>query len=420
MRHLIVNASQLLMMSGPDRARHGREMQSVGLVREGAVLVEDGKILAAGLRDLVQAHELASQARVLDAGGRVVLPGFVDSHTHPVFAGPRLKDFESRLKGKTYAEIAAEGGGILSTVNGVRGASLNSLTESLRRRAGRFLECGTTTIEAKSGYGLDLANELKMLRAIQTVNEAGPLELVATFLGAHALPGEMRHDREGYIKLVCEEMLPAVAKEKLAAFVDVFCEQGFFSVEESRRIFEAAAKAGLKPRIHAEQLTRSASLPMAIRAGAVSADHLDCLDDSDLALLSRTGVVASLVPGSNYFLNKPYPPARRLIDAGAAVALATDFNPGSCPCWDMRMIMSIACTQMKMTPEEALVAATINGACALGLGRSHGSIEPGKMADLLCCEAEDYRELPYYFGASPAAWTMKRGVMVHSRREYRL
>jgi imidazolonepropionase len=275
-------------------------------------------------------------------------------------------------------------------------------------------------VEAKSGYGLDLDSELKMLRAIKAVGEAGPLELVATFLGAHAVPGEMKGDREGYVESLCAEMLPAVAREKLAVFVDAFCEKGFFTVEETRRVFRAAAAAGLKPKIHAEQLSRSGSLAMALEAGAVSADHLDCVDDSDLARLAKAGTVAALVPGSNYFLAKPYPPARRLIDAGAAVALATDFNPGSCPCWDMRMILSIACTQMRMTPEESLVAATINGAAALGLERSHGSLEPGKAADLVCWEAEDYRELPYYFGATRAAWTMKRGVMVHSGREYRL
>ena len=420
MRHLIVNASQLLTLAGPDRARRGKEMGSLGLVRGGAVLIDGGKILAAGLRDLVQAHELASTARLVDAGGRVVLPGFVDSHAHPVFAGPRLRDFAARLQGKGYAEIAAEGGGILSTVNGVRGATQDELSRGLRARAGRFLECGTTTLEAKSGYGLDLDSELKMLRAVKAVAEAGPLELVGTLLGAHALPGEWKHDREGYIARVCEEMIPAAAREGLARFVDVFCERGFFTVEDSERVFAAGAKAGLKAKIHAEQLTRSASLPMAVRCGAVSADHLDCADDSDLELLAKSGIVASLVPGSNYFLAKPYPPARRLIDAGAAVALATDFNPGSCPCWDMRTILSIACTQMRLTPEEALVAATMNGACALGLGRTHGSLEPGKVADLVCYEAEDYREIPYYFGAPQVAWTMKRGALVHSRQEYRL
>ncbi len=420
MRTLVVNASQLLTMAGPARPRRGAQMRSVGLVRQGAVLIDGGNILAAGSHDLVSSHALASGARRLDAGGRVVLPGFVDSHAHPVFAGPRLQDFESRLQGQSYAAIAAQGGGILSTVQGVRGATQDALAQSLRERAGRFLECGTTTLEAKSGYGLDLASELKMLRAIRAANEAGPLEFIPTFLGAHAVPGEWRHDPEGYLRRVIEEMLPAVAAERLAAFVDVFCEAGFFSVEQSARLFAAAARAGLRPKVHAEQLSRSGSLAMAAAAGAVSVDHLDCLDDSDLALLARADAVACLVPGSNYFLAKPYPPARRLVDMGAAVALATDFNPGTCPCWDMRTILSIATSQTKMTPEEALVAATINGAWALGLGHSHGSLEPGKAADLLCYDAEDYREIPYYFGAPQAAWTMKRGVVVHSKGEIRL
>jgi imidazolonepropionase len=259
-----------------------------------------------------------------------------------------------------------------------------------------------------------------MLRAIKTANEAGPLEFVATFLGAHAVPGEWKHDRPGYVRHVCSDMLPAVAKEGLATFIDVFCEGGFFSVEDSAAIFKAGAQSGLRPKIHAEQLSRCGSLALAVQAGAASADHLDCIDDSDLKLLAGSDVVACLVPGSNYFLAKPYPPARRLVDCGAAVALATDFNPGTCPCWDMRMILSIATTQLKMTPEESLVAATINGAWALGLGRTHGSLEPGKTADLVCYEAEDFRELPYYFGSPQVAWTMKRGVVVHARQEYRL
>ncbi|MFA6002538.1 MAG: imidazolonepropionase [Elusimicrobiota bacterium] len=420
MRHLLVNISQLLTMTGPDRPRHGAEMGSVGLIPDGAVLTDQGRIVAAGLRDLVQRHELAGTARILDMRGRVVLPGFVDSHTHPVFAAPRLKDFESRLKGQTYAQIAAAGGGILSTVEGVRRATLAELKAGLRARAAKFLECGTTTIEAKSGYGLDLDSELKMLRAIRDVAADGPLEMHATFLGAHALPAEMQHDRAGYLRRVCEEMIPAVAAEGLAEAVDVFCESGFFTVEESRQVFAAGARAGLKCKIHAEQLSRSGSLAAAVQAKSLSADHLDCVDDADLALLAGSDTVACLVPGSNYFLAKPYPPARRMIDSGAAVALATDFNPGTCPCWDLRMVMSVACTQMKMTPEEALVAATINGAWAMGLGRSHGCLEPGRRADLVCYEAEDYRELPYYFGAADTAWTMKHGVLVHSRHDCRL
>ncbi len=419
-RHLILNAGQLLTMAGPDAARRGREMASVGLVRDGAALVEDGIILAAGLRDIVLRHDKAASAKIVDAGGRVVLPGFVDSHAHPIFASPRLSDFEARLKGATYAEIAQSGGGILSTVNGVRGARQEQLAAGLARWAQRFLECGTTTLEAKSGYGLDLETEIKMLRSVAGAGGQTPLQLVPTLLGAHALPPELKDRREDYVKQVCEEMIPAAAREKLARFVDVFCEQGFFTLEEAARIREAAARAGLGFKIHAEQLSRSGSVGMAVKGLAVSADHLDCADASDIKNLAEGQTVSCLVPGSNYFLGKPYPPARRLIDGGAAVALATDFNPGTCPCWDMRMILSIACTQMKMTPAEALTAATVNGAWALGLGKSHGSLEPGKAGDLICYDAEDYREIPYYFGSTGVVWTMKRGAVVHSTEAPRL
>jgi imidazolonepropionase len=420
MKRLILNAGQLLTMSGPDRARCGKEMSSIGLVRDGAVLVEDGKILAAGLRDLVLKHEAAGDARIVDAGGRVVLPGFVDSHSHAVFAQPRLADFESRLKGETYEQIAASGGGIISTVNGVRGASEQILASGLAHRAERFLECGTTTLEVKSGYGLDIESELKMLRAIKSAAGHCLVEFVPTFIGAHAVPPEMAGRREEYVRRVCEEMLPKVAAEKLARFADIFCEKGFFTLEDSGRVFAAAAKAGLGLKIHSEQLSRSGSVAPAVAAKAASVDHLDCVDDADMKVLGGGGTVACLVPGSNYFLGKPYPPARKLIDRGAAVALATDFNPGTCPCWDMRMIVSIACTQMKMTPEEALVAATINGAHALGLGKTHGSLEPGKQADLLCYDAEDYREIPYYFGSTGAVWVMKAGAVAHAREGFKI
>ena len=400
-------------MAGSEGPRAGREKGTVGVLNDGAVLVADGKIVAAGPSALVLAHPAAIGAKRVSAKGGVVTPGFVDAHTHPVFSAPRLDDFEARIQGASYAELAARGGGILWTVNGVRGAAEADLAAGLRRRVADFLACGTTTIEAKSGYGLDTENELKLLRALKTVNERGPLEIVPTLLGAHAVPPELRGRKDEYVKRVCEEMIPRAASEGLARFVDIFCEDGYFDLADLERVATAAEKAGLALKVHSEQLSRMGSLPAAIKRKAVSVDHLDHADETDFAALAASRTVACLVPGSNYFLGKPYPPARRLLDAGAAVALATDFNPGTCPCWDMRTIVSLACTQMKMTPGEALVSATINGAHAAGLGATHGSLETGKVADLVCHEAEDWRELAYYFGATKTRWTMKRGEIVH-------
>lgn len=412
MKTLVLNAAQLLTMAGSDSARAGQEKGSVGLLRDGAVLIEDGIILAAGPRERVLAHEKAKGARTVSAGGGVVTPGFVDAHTHPVFAQPRLDDFEARVSGASYADIAARGGGILWTVNGVRGAAESDLAADLRRRAHDFLACGTTTIEAKSGYGLDLENELKMLRVLKTVSGRGPLEIVPTLLAAHAVPPELKGRKAEYVERVCAEMIPRAAAEGLAKFVDIFCEENYFDLDDLARVAEAGAKAGLALKVHSEQLTKMGSLPAALRRNAVSVDHLDHADPARFADLAASRTVACLVPGSNYFLAKPYPDARRLLDAGAAVALATDFNPGTCPCWDMRTIVSIACTQMKMTPAEALVAATINGAHAAGLGATHGSLEIGKAADLVCHDAEDWREIAYWFGAPKIRWTMKRGEIV--------
>ncbi len=410
---LIQNSSQLLTFAGEDHPRRGKEMSSLGLVRQGAVLIQDGKILAAGVKELVLSRPEAKGAEVIDAKGKVVLPGFVDSHSHPVFAGPRLADFEGRLQGLGYAELAGRGGGILSTVHGVRQATEAQLAAGLRLSARRFLEAGTTTLEAKSGYGLDLESELKILRVIRTVGAEGPLELVPTFIGAHAVPAELKDRPEEYLRRVCEDMIPAAAREKLASFVDVFCDQGYFSLEDARRVFEASSRAGLGLKIHAEQLSRSGASRLAAEAGAASADHLDFAGPEDIGALAAGGTVACLVPGSNYFLGKPYPPARALIDAGAAVALATDFNPGTCPCWDMRMILSIATTQMRLSPAEALCAATVNGAWALGLGKTHGTLEAGRRGDLVIYDAEDYREIPYYFGSGGALLTLKGGQVVH-------
>lgn len=413
MATLILNASELLTLAGSGSPRADREKGSLTLFRDGAVLVEGGKVLVSGPKALVTAHPRASGAAVLSAEGCVVAPGFVDAHTHPVFAGPRLDDFAGRISGKSYAELAAAGGGILSTVNGVRGAAEADLAAGLRRRAYDFIACGTTTIEAKSGYGLDLENELKLLRALRTVGERGPLEIVPTFLGAHAVPPELRGNKDAYVDRVCGEMIPRVAQERLAVFVDLFCERGYFDLGDLRKVAAAAAAAGLRLKVHAEQLSRLGSLSEAVAAKAVSADHLDCVSEEDLPALAASGTVACLVPGSNYFLHKPYPPGRRLLDSGCAVALATDYNPGTCPSWDMAMMMSLACTQMRFTPAEAWVAATINGAHAAGLGATHGSLEEGKVADIVCHEAADHREVPYWFGAPRIKWVMKRGEVVY-------
>jgi len=408
---LILNASEILTMAGPEGPRAGKDKGTLGLLRDGAILVDKGVIVKAGPKAVVLTEPLARGAKMLSAEGRVLMPGFVDAHTHPLFVAPRLADFEARLAGKTYAEIAEKGGGILSTVNGVRGAKEADLTAGLRLRALDFVAAGTTTIEAKSGYGLDLDNELKLLRAMRAVSSRGPLEIVPTFLGAHAVPPEYKGRKEEFVDRVCEVMIPKVASEKLAVFVDLFCEKGYFDLDDLRRIAAAGTKAGLKLKVHAEQLSRMESLGAAVKLGAVTADHLDCVEEGDMPALAHSRTVACLVPGSNYFLGKPYPPARRLLDSGVAVALATDFNPGTCPCLDMRMIVSLACTQMKLSPAEALVSATINGAHAAGLGATHGSLEPGKIADIACFDVEDHRELAYWFGAAKTRWVMKRGEL---------
>lgn len=413
MKYLVLNAGTLLTLQGPDRPRSGPEMKSLGLVRDGVVLVQDGKVLAAGLRDLVMRHPEAERARILDAGGRLVMPGFVDSHAHPVFAAPRLKDFVLRLDGKGCREIAADGGGILSSVDAVRGATESQLCRNLSEWASRFIECGTTVLEAKSGYGLDLDSELKMLRAVRGAAETTVLELVPTFLGAHAVPAEFREHPERYVDALCSDMIPAVARAGLARFVDAFCERGYFSEKDAERVLAAGMRAGLRPKLHAEQLSRSGGARLAARLNAVSADHLDRAEAEDIEALRGAGVVAALLPAANYFLAAQYPDARRFIDSGVPVALATDFNPGTSPCWNMQMVLSLACTQMRMSPEEALTAATINGAHALGLGKTHGSLEPGKQADLIVAEVEDYRELPYYFGANLVRMVMKKGSVAY-------
>ncbi len=353
---------------------------------------------------------------VIDAGHRVVMPGFVDAHTHPVFAGNRANEFEQRTAGATYREISARGGGIRSTVRATRNASLNDLVRIGKRYSEWFLRGGTTTIEAKSGYGLTIEDELKILRAIKQLDQETPLNYVPTFLGAHDIPFEYKTRRQMYVSLVINEMLPRVAEEKLAEYCDVFCENEVFTNDETWEILSAARCHGLGLRIHADQLSLSGGAKLAAELNATTADHLEHTDSEGIAALKAAKIQPVLLPGAVYALgSNRYPPAREMIDAGLAVVLATDFNPGSSPTPSMATILSIACTQMKMTPAEAITAATINAAYSLGRGDEIGSLEKGKRADFVIHDCEDYRELPYFFGIEHAQQVFVSGKLAFAR-----
>ena len=345
------------------------------------------------------------------------MPGFVDAHTHPVFAGTREDEYEMRAAGLTYQQIASQGGGILSTVRETRAASEEDLFETALPRVRWLLEHGTTTIEAKSGYGLNVEDELKILRVIQRLNAETPLELIPTFLGAHEIPDEYKGAREDYIRLVTDEMLPRVAAEGLARYCDVFCESHVFTIAESRRVLTRAKELGLGVRLHAEQLSLGGGASLAAELHATTADHLEWIEDEEIIALAREGVIAVLLPGAVFNLGLTrYAPAREMIEAGVAVALATDFNPGSSPTPSMQMILSIACTQMRMTPAEAIAAATINAAYSLGCGSRLGSLEAGKQADVVVFDCSDYRQIPYFFGVNHAVVVIKSGGVVVDRR----
>lgn len=398
----IINCSQLVTLAGPQRPRVGPEMRELGIISDGALLIREGLIESVGTSTQIKAR-IQADTVIVDAGGRVVLPGFVDAHTHPVFAGTRAGEFEERSLGATYQQIAARGGGIQSTVNQTRAATLDDLVSAGRRYAEWFLRGGTTTVEAKSGYGLSLEDELKILRAIRRLDQETPLRYVPTFLGAHTIPKEYAARRDEYIALIIEEMLPRVAQEKLAEFADVFCEQNVFTTDESWKILTAARCHGLGLRIHADQLSLSNGARLAAELGTITADHLEHTDAGGIAALKSAGVQPVLLPGSVYALGSSrYPAAREMIDAGLAVILATDFNPGSSPTPSMTMILSLAATHMKMTPAESITAATINAAYSLNRGSQLGSLEPGKIADVVIHDCADYRELAYFFGIEHA------------------
>ena len=407
----VLHASQLVTLAGPKRPRIGGEMSDLAIIRDGGMLIRDGKIDIVGSSDAIEKN--AGDGEIIDVAGRVVMPGFVDAHAHPVFVGNRLDDFERRAKGETYEQIAAAGGGIWSTVNKTRAASKSDLFEQAKKHANWFLRCGTTTVEAKSGYGLTVDDELKILRVIRQLNEQTPLEVVPTFLGAHAAPREMHVDE--YVHRAIEEMLPRVVSEKLAEFCDVFCEHGYFDVEQSREILSAAKKLGLKLRIHADQLSNSGGAKLAGELKATTADHLEKTDGQGIGAMKSANVQPVLLPGSVYALGSAcYPRAREMIETGLAVVIATDFNPGSSPSPSMPMMLSLACTQMKMSPAEALTASTINAAYTLGRGEKIGSLEPGKLANFSIFDCEDYRDLAYWFGFSQADSVYVRGERVWS------
>jgi imidazolonepropionase len=415
---LITGISELLTLRG-STARRGSSLSKLGIVKDGAVLVADGRIAAVGTRMDVEARSEAKKAEKVDVGGRVALPGFVDSHTHLIHAASRAEEYELKIQGASYEEIARRGGGILNSVKELRAATSDALKQRARVALEEFASYGTTTIEAKSGYGLDTASELKILALHKELGEEQPLDIVSTFLGAHVVPAEFRGKPDGaerYISVVVGKMLPEVTKEGLAEFCDVFCDRGAFTLEQSKRILKEGKRHGLVPRIHAEQLSRTGATKLAVELGAASCDHLERVNASDIRVLAKSRTVAALLPGCDFHLGyKDYAPARKFIEAGAIVALATDYNPGTSPTVSMPMILSLACSQLRMTPAEAIAAATINGAYALQREKIVGSLEVGKQADLAVFEVEDYREIPYYFGENRCWMTVKSGEIIYMR-----
>ena len=412
---LLTHAAQLLTLrnrAGDNGPRRAAQMRELGIIEDGAVLVADGKIVAAGKTDEV-AKTLAprrADLEEIDCRGKIVLPGFVDSHTHPVFTAPRLIDFEKRIAGASYEEIAAAGGGIRASLRGVREASKETLAAHVLRAFDEMAAQGTTTIEAKSGYGLSLDAEIKSLEAIRDAARQWGGTAVPTLMGAHVVAPEYRDNPEEYICIVCEEMIPTAAQRKLAEFVDVFCERGAFTAEQSQRILRSAVEHKLGVRAHVCQLTPAKLAPL-MQFRPASLDHMDCVAEEDLPILAGSDTVATLLPAANYFLGlSTFPPARKLIDCGVAVALATDYNPGTAPTPSMPFVLSVACTHMKMSPAEAITSATYNGAYALRLQHSKGSIEPGKDADIAIFDGNDYRELAYWFGGNRCCEAILNGV----------
>ncbi len=408
----IKNIAQLVTVASNKKPfKTGPAMQDIGVIEHAGVLCREGRIAWVGRMNEFR-EVLPEDMPELDGSESVVFPGFVDSHTHMMFAGNRAGEFALRSHGASYQDIAAAGGGIISTIREVRAASKKELKRSTARYLSEMMKHGTTTAEIKTGYGLDMDSEIKMLEAINEVAREEMATVVPTFLGAHAVPPEFRSDPDGYMHLVIDKMIPYAGKRRLAVFCDVFCESGYFDLRQSEAILDAGKKHGMAAKVHAEELSLLGGAELAARVGAVSADHLEHITERGIQALHDAGVVGTLLPGVSFFLNHRYAPARKLIDAGVPVAIASDFNPGSCMSFSMPLMMTIACTHMQMSPEEAITACTLNGAAALNLSATHGSIEVGKHADLVVAGIGDYRTLAYHFGTNHVTHTIKNGTLL--------
>jgi imidazolonepropionase len=407
----IKNASELVTCSGP-LPKKGREMNDIGIIKDGALIIEDGTILAVGttseLSQLYDVHEMM----VLDAKGKCVLPGFIDAHTHFVFAGDRAEEFSWRLEGMRYIDIMERGGGIMNTVRATRKADIEMLTTLAGNRLNNMLAMGVTTVEGKSGYGLDLDTEIKQLEVMQELQQSHPVEIIPTFLGAHAIPPDYKGRSEEFIDYLIKEVLPRISEKKLAVFCDIFCEKGVFSVEESRRLLLAAQDMGLRSKIHADEIVQTGGAELAAEIGAISAEHLLHISAKGIERMAETHTIGVLLPATAFSLREPFAPARKMIDAGVPIALATDFNPGSCYTCSIPLIIALAALSMNMSPAEIIIALTANAAVAVGAENRIGSIEPGKQADLIILEEPSHTFLPYRVGMNLVETVIKKGNIV--------
>ena len=404
---IIINVKELLTLSGPKKARIGKEMNELGIIEDGAAAVDKGRIVDIGKTNFIKKKYQAKEK--IDAKGKVVMPGFVDSHTHLIYAGTREDEFSMKLKGMSYMDILKKGGGILKTVRETRKANKKELFDLTKKRLDTLLMNGTTTVEIKSGYGLTTKDEIKLLEVINELNEKHPMDIVPTFLGAHAVPPE--HDSDEYVDLIVNEMIPLVAKKKLAKFCDVFCEEGVFSVDDSRRILNTAKNLGLKPKIHADEIVNTNGAELAAEVNAISAEHLLKSSEEGTMKLSKSNVIAILLPATSFCLNTDYANARFMIENNVPVALATDFNPG-CLCSAMQFVINLACYKLKMTPEEAITASTINSAYAIDMGNEVGSLEIGKKADILIIGVPNHKFIPQCLGENVVEKVIKNGKII--------